>query len=73
MLKNSIAQYDKLKGSEWETAARRNVAFFTVGTKLLDENTAVNDYVKETVEHELDLIHRANSSEIAPAKKEVTA
>ncbi len=65
MLKNSIAQYDKLKGSEWETAARRNVAFFTVGTKLLDENTAVNAYVKETVEHELDLIHRANSSEIS--------
>ena len=65
MLENSIAQYERLTGSEWETAARRNVAFFTVGTKLLDENTAINDYVKTTVQHELDCINRAESIEIS--------
>ena len=36
MLDDSIAQYEQLKGSEWESAAKRNVAFFTVGSKLLD-------------------------------------
>ena len=65
MLENNIAQYERLTGSEWETAARRNVAFFTVGTKLLDENTAINDYVKTTVQHELDCINRAESIEIS--------
>lgn len=27
MLDSSVAQYEKLKGSEWENAAKRNVAF----------------------------------------------
>lgn len=59
MLDNSIAQYEQLKGSEWEEAAKRNVAFFTVGAKLMDDSVAVNDYVSDVVSQELDRILRA--------------
>lgn len=60
MLENSISQYEKLKGSEWESAARRNVAFFTVGAKLIDDDgTVVNDDVADMVQYELDHINRA--------------
>ncbi len=60
MLAASQEQYDALVGTEWENAARRNVAFFTVGAKLLDDNTAVEDYVADTVAYELDNIKRAD-------------
>lgn len=59
MLDDSISEYEDLKGSEWEDAAKRNVAFFNIGLKLLDENTAVNDDVKDTVEYELNHINKA--------------
>lgn len=59
MLDNSIEGYDSLKGSEWEEAAKRNVAFFTVGAKLLDDKTEVNSDVKDIVEYELDHIMAA--------------
>lgn len=60
MLANSLLQYEQLKGSEWESAAKRNVAFFTVGAKLLKEETAVSEDVKETVQTELDRINGAD-------------
>lgn len=75
MLAHSIEQYDKLKGSEWESAAVRNVAFFTIGTKLLDDNTEVKDYVAEIVEHELENINQAEGiyeSEITGAFEDYT-
>lgn len=59
MLAISAAQYDQLKDSQWESAARRNVAFFTVGAKLLDDGTQVPDYVKDTVSFELESIDQA--------------
>lgn len=61
MLEGSIAQYDQLKGTEWESAAARNVAFFTIGSKLLDDNTVVNDYVADMVSQELGNISQADS------------
>lgn len=60
MLADSMEQYDRLKGSEWESAAKRNVAFFTVGEKLLKDDTEVADYVEETVRRELDCIAAAD-------------
>ena len=59
MLTDSIAQYDQLKDTEWESAAARNVAFFTIGSKLLDDGTVVNDYVADVVSQELEKISRA--------------
>lgn len=62
MLEASAAQYEQLKDSEWEDAARRNVAFFTIGACLLDDGAVVRDYVADTVQQELDCIIRADST-----------
>jgi len=35
MLTSSVEQYNSLKGTEWENAAKRNVGFFSVGYRLL--------------------------------------
>lgn len=59
MLDGSIAQYEQLRGSEWESAAKRNVAFFSVGRKLLDDSTAVSPDVADIVSYELENINRA--------------
>ena len=59
MLADSIGQYEALKGSEWESAAKRNAAFFGVGTKLLDENTEIPDDVADIVQNELAMIEQA--------------
>jgi hypothetical protein len=40
MLQRSLAQYQSLKGTDYEKAALRNVAFFYIGSSLQDENTA---------------------------------
>jgi len=65
MLNRSIAQYEELKGSEWENAARRNVAFFTVGAKLLDDTVEVNADAADMVSYELDQINQAEGIQIS--------
>lgn len=69
MLDDSVAQYEQLKGSEWESAAKRNVAFFTVGLKLLDDSAAVSGDVAEVVAYELDRISSAEGI----AESQITA
>lgn len=59
MLDDSIKQYEILKGSEWEDAAKRNVAFFTVGAKLLDDSVTVLDEVSDMTDYELNAINQA--------------
>ncbi|MCM1184554.1 MAG: DUF3160 domain-containing protein [Roseburia sp.] len=66
MLDNSLEQYRQLKGSEWESAAQRNAAFFTVGAKLLDDGTPVDAELFDLVSYELDNIRRAEG--IVPSK-----
>lgn len=56
MLRAAVSQYEALKGTEWENAAKRNAAFFTVGSKLLDPSVTIPDFVTGEVERELDLI-----------------
>lgn len=56
MLETSVVQYDELKGSEWESAAKRNVAFFTIGAKLVDDSVTVQADVTDIVQGELDRI-----------------
>lgn len=60
MLENSASQYEQLLGTEWESAARRNLAFFTVGAKLLDDDVAIEEDVEEIVHYELDNIFHAD-------------
>lgn len=60
MLAESIEQYETLKGSEWENAAKRNIAFFGVGAKLLDESVEIPGDAADTVQNELALIEQAD-------------
>ena len=57
MLAESIAQYKALKGSDWENAAKRNVAYFVVGSKLMDPKTAIPKLVSKEVNSELKSIN----------------
>lgn len=59
MAADSAAQYEALKGSEWEEAAARNVAFFMVGARLLETDAASYDYAENMVLQELDAINNA--------------
>lgn len=63
MAESSKAQYEVLKGSEWESAAMRNVAFFTIGSSLLGDSVEVPDYVEEIVSYELNAIGQAEGVE----------
>ncbi len=56
LLAESQAQYAELAATEWENAARRNVAFFAVGAKLLDPTTDLPALVQEEAQRELSLI-----------------
>jgi len=56
MLAEAISQYNSLKGTEWENAAKRNVGFFAVGSKLLDTSVNVPSFVKNEVDQELAFI-----------------
>jgi len=56
MLSESLNQYNSLKGTEWENAAKRNVGFFAVGSKLLDSSVNIPSIVANEVNQELALI-----------------
>ena len=70
MLENSLAQYEALKGSEWESAAKRDVAFFTIGRKLLDDSTEVSPDVADVVQSELDKIQKAEGIDISEIRND---
>ncbi len=52
----SKAQYEQLQGTEWENAAKRNVAFFAVANKLIYPAATTPDFVAAEVDAELKLI-----------------
>lgn len=56
MLTSALEQYETLKGTPWENAAKRNVGFFTVGSVLLDDTTPIASIVQSEVQRELALI-----------------
>jgi len=66
MLSESLLQFNALKGTEWENAAKRNVGFFAVGSKLLDPSLNIPDIVKNEVEQELSLIAAHQGIESSP-------
>ncbi len=61
LLEESIAQQAALAGTEWETAATRNVTFFAVACRLLDPATEVPADVATTVDNEVAKINSAAS------------
>jgi hypothetical protein len=66
MIKISLDQYEQFKGTEWENPAKRNVAFFSVGLKLLNTESTTPSMVKKVVEAELALIEAAGGIAISP-------
>jgi hypothetical protein len=66
MLAETDVQYQALRGTTWEDAARRTVAFIAVGSKLVDPAVVVPDYVEELVAAELANIEAAEGIEPSP-------
>lgn len=66
MLSESLIQYNNLKGTEWENAAKRNVGFFAVGSKLLDPSVNIPSIVANEVNQELALIEAHQDIEESP-------
>jgi len=66
MLSESLNQYNSLKGTEWENAAKRNVGFFAVGSKLLDPSVSIPSIVSNEVNQELALIEAHQGIEKSP-------
>ncbi len=60
MLAESESYLDQLKGTEWESAAKRNVAFFAVGAALQDSSVEVPASVADQVRTELSRINSAS-------------
>lgn len=56
MVKNSQDYYEELKGTSFENAAKRNLAYYSVAAKLLDDSFQIPEIVKQPVEAELKLI-----------------
>lgn len=49
MLDKSLEQYEQLKGTEWENAAKVNVGYFSVALKQLEPEMPVPEFVEEAV------------------------
>lgn len=63
MLENSKSQLEALKGSEWEEAAKRNVAYFGVAARLLELDAQIPAEVSDVVSQELQKIMSASGIE----------
>lgn len=59
LLQRADEIYQQLKGTSWQDAARRMVAFVGVGSRLVDSSTQVPDYASDLVKAELSLIDAA--------------
>ena len=60
MLEDSKKQYETLKGSEWEEAAKLNVAYFGIAARILELDAQVPDYAKSIVDEETKKIMSAS-------------
>lgn len=66
MLAEAGTHYRALKGTSWENAARRNVAFFAVGSCLLDPQAKIPSLVRKEVNRELALIAAHREVAVSP-------
>ncbi|TEB07722.1 hypothetical protein Psch_01277 [Pelotomaculum schinkii] len=66
MLAQAQKQYEALKDTDWENAARRNIGFFAVAGKLLDPGVPAPVVVKSEVENELALIENHQGIAVSP-------
>ncbi len=66
VLAEAEAQYEALRGTSWEDAAMRTVAFVGVGARLLDPEIEVPAYAQDLVEAELALVDAAAGIQPSP-------
>ncbi|HWP96867.1 MAG TPA: DUF3160 domain-containing protein [Syntrophomonadaceae bacterium] len=66
LLSQSTQDFAALQGTAWENAARRNLAFFAVGSRLLDPQVAIPSPVQAVVDQELSLINSHQGMEVSP-------
>ena len=66
MAERSNQQLEALRGTEWESAAVRNAAFFAVGSSLLGYPVASTQDVQSIVDQELALISSASGIAYSP-------
>ncbi|OPX85841.1 MAG: hypothetical protein A4E53_03320 [Pelotomaculum sp. PtaB.Bin104] len=66
MLSQAQEQYESLKGTDWENAAKRNMGFFAVAGKLMDPSVSVPSIVKDVVAKELALIENHQGIAVSP-------
>ncbi len=66
MLAESEKQYNALRDTDWEDAAKRNMAFFAVAARLQDLEVSVPEAVKKVVEEELTLIKNCSGIQVSP-------
>ncbi|MBP3479639.1 MAG: DUF3160 domain-containing protein [Oscillospiraceae bacterium] len=59
MLETSMAQYEALVGTQWEQAAKRNVAYFAIAAELQEPGVDIPAYAAELVQWELEQIYAA--------------
>ncbi len=67
MLQKSVSQYEQLKGTAWEKAALRNVAFFYIGNYLMNDKVSspINDStLSEIFDNEIEKIMAAQGIDI---------
>ena len=66
MQDKSAAQLEALKGTQWEKAAKTNLAFFAIGNHLMNPDSEIPAEVKDVVDAELDLIGKAQGITMSP-------
>ncbi len=66
VLTEADAQYQALRGTSWEDAALRTVAFVGVGARLLDPEVDVPAYALDLAEAELALVEAAEGIQPSP-------
>ena len=69
MFASALDQYKTLQGTTWEEEARRNVAFFAVGNKLLDPEFVIPSLVATEVNQELEAINKHEDLKGSPVMK----
>lgn len=66
LLQNALSQYSSVTDPNLKSAAKKNVAYFTVASKLLEPETAIPSDVKDLVDRELNLIENHSGFQDSP-------
>ena len=66
LLAQTLAEYEQLKGTAWETAAKNIYAYVAVGSRLADPEFELPEAVRDLAQAELDLIEAAGGPAPSP-------